>query len=166
MSIPKTLTTLSKIRSNRRELRKRGVTPAGLLVLEACAYRCGDGMARVSVAALGRMVGVSRSAALRQVQRLEALGALVRIGSAIMLNVRGVLSWCTSAALARVEHVKRLYLRKKQAAAARVFGGGVAPAAGSTPVPVPLPVPSSQSRQEALAELAASYVPVHLRQSR
>lgn len=107
------MTILSEIRSNRRELRNRGVTPTGLLILEALAYKAPGGFVRLSVAALGRMVGIGRATALRHVQKLEAIGAVIRLGPAIMVNAKGVLSWCAQACRNRAAHLKRLFHKKK-----------------------------------------------------
>lgn len=107
------MTILSEIRSNRKELRNRGVTPTGLLILEALAYKAPNGLVRLSVAALGRMVGVGRSTALRHIQKLEAIGAVLRLGPAIMVNAKGVLKWCADACRNRAAHLKRLFSKKK-----------------------------------------------------
>lgn len=107
------MTILSEIRSNRKELRNRGVTPTGLLLLESLAYKAPGGFVRLSVAALGRMVGVGRSTALRHIQKLEAIGAVVRLGPAIMINAKGVLSWCAQACKNRAAHLKRLFYKRK-----------------------------------------------------
>lgn len=104
---------LSTIRSNRRALRQRGLTAADLLTLEALAVKAPEGLRRVSIAALGRMTGVSRMTALRHVRRLEAVGAVVRVGCALGLNVRGLLSWAAEAATARLERAKALFLLRK-----------------------------------------------------
>lgn len=106
---------LSCIRSNRRALRARGLTAADLLTLEALAVKAPTGFARVSVAALGRMTGVTRMTALRHIRRLEAVGAVVRLGPALMVNARSVVKWAADACVSRAAHVKRLFLLRKSA---------------------------------------------------
>ena len=101
---------LSVIRSNRKELRKRGCSAGDLLILEAVAFKSPQGgLVRVSVAAVGRMVGVGRSSALRSIQKLERLGAVVRIGAAMMLSVRFVLKQLLSDAVERAKSLRRAF---------------------------------------------------------
>ena len=107
------LTNLSHIMRNRRELRNRGVSAGALHVLESIARACPKGLTRLSVAAIGRMIGITRSVTLRHVQKLEALGLVVRIGSAIMVNARTVLRMAADAVKNRAAHLKRLFTKRK-----------------------------------------------------
>lgn len=100
---------LSQIRANRRGLRARGLTAADILALEAVAAVAPSGSRRLSVAALGRLIGVSRVAALKRIRRLEAAGAVVRMRRTLILNVRGVLGWLESAVKDRLAAVKRRF---------------------------------------------------------
>jgi len=103
---------LSKIRSNRRGLRARGLTSGDILALEAIAAVSGGGR-RLSAAAIGRLVGVSRSTGLWRVRRLEAVGAIIRLRGAILLNVKGMLGWLETACRERLASVKRLFIKNK-----------------------------------------------------
>lgn len=100
---------LSLIMRNRREFRARGLTAADLIVLESIARHCPLGMRRLSVAEVGRLVGLHRSTALHHVRRLEAFGAVVRLGAAMMCNARAVHAWSADAVKNRALHVKRLF---------------------------------------------------------
>lgn len=153
--------TLARIRANRRALRRRGLQATDILMLEAVAHTCGDGLKRFSVAALGRLVGVGRATALRHVRRLEAVGALIRFRSAIGLNVAGVLSWCEEACRDRAAALKRLFLlRKSKSVCTRPpYREKKVKKEPEGAVPV-------MDRLQALAELAETYVPVHLRRHR
>lgn len=144
--------TLSLIRSNRYALRQRGIGATGLLILEALAYKAPSGFVRLSVAALGRMVGVGRSTALRHVQRLEACGAVTRLGPAILLNVRSVLSWCAEAVKERAAHAKRLFAKRKSqhVSTRHTHREEYTPQASSC---------LELSREEALRQLQTTYVP-------
>lgn len=160
-------TNLSTIMRNRRELRKRGVTPAALLVLESIARAAPEGMARVSVAAVGRMVGIGRASALAHVRRLEALGLVVRMGPAMMVCARSVLRVAADAVKGRAQHLKRLYDKKKAQATARMaalYQSGSSDAGRDRPASFGDPV--SPDRAAARAELQRLYVPVHLRQAK
>lgn len=110
---PASKSLLSLIRSNRKALRLRGLTAADILTLEAVAALAPCGFRRLSVAAVGRMVGTGRQTSLRHIRRLEAAGALVRLGPALMVNARSVLKWCADAVRGRVETLKRLYAQRK-----------------------------------------------------
>lgn len=152
---------------NRRALRERGLTAADLLFLEAVARHCGDAMKRLSVAAVGRMIGIRRSTALHHARRLQAAGALVRVQSAMMVNVRSVLSWAADAVKTHLEHAKRLFsLRYSQRVSTCLTHGSKEKKEGLGGWLAPSPTfDSGMDRHSALAELAASYVPVHLRAS-
>lgn len=106
---------LSQIRANRRGLRSRGLTAADILALEAVAAVAPSGSRRLSVAALGRLIGVSRVAAWKRIKRLEAAGAVIRMRRTLILNVRGVLGWLEAAVKDRLASVKRRFsLAKSQ----------------------------------------------------
>ena len=145
-------------------------------MLEALAFKAPGGLSRISVAALGRMAGVGRSTALRVVQRLERIGAVVRVGPSIMLNTASVLKWLAAGCMERARACRQRYLaekerarRRREAAKAlkekaesesvayhathreRIYNSG-ADAGWLVP-----------ERAQALAELSATYVPVHLR---
>lgn len=161
------ISNLSVIMRNRRELRKRGVTPAALLVLESIARAAPEGMARVSVAAVGRMVGIGRASALAHVRRLEARGLVVRMGPAMMVCARSVLRVAADAVNARAQHLKRLFLKKKAQAAARMAALYQVPAPdASCKAPASFFDAGSPDRATARAELQRLYVPVHLRQAK
>jgi len=106
---------LSMIRANRRGLRQRGLTGSDLLAVEAIAFVVGQGRKRsVRVADLARLLGVSRQAAHARVKRLEIIGALFRVGGAVLLNVRGLLRWSVESIAARVKAASRSFKRTKQ----------------------------------------------------
>lgn len=153
---------LSLIRSNRRALRARGLTAADLLMLESLAVLAPVGFGRVSVAALGRLTGTGRATALRHVRRLQAVGAIVRLGSAMMVNARSVLSWCADACKDRAARLKFLYLRRKSKLVCtlqthRSKDNKSAMNMGDLGALVPLDAVTAR------AELALTYIPVHLR---
>lgn len=150
---------LSQIRANRRGLRARGLTAADILALEAVAAVAPSGARRLSVAALGRLVGVSRVAALKRVRRLEAAGALIRMRRTLILNVRGVLGWLESAVKDRLASVKRRFsLVKSQNVNQRVTYNRTETERGLEAGEMVIP-----DRQTALAALKSSYIPHYLR---
>lgn len=106
-------TVLSDIRKNRRELRKRGLTGADLLTVESIAFVLA-GRRSCHAADVARLVGVTRQAAWRRIVRLEALGAVIRIGRAVMLNIRGLLRWATEGVAARLQAARLRFQRKKR----------------------------------------------------
>lgn len=160
-------TNLSVIMRNRRELRQRGVTPAALLVLESIARAAPEGMARLSVAAVGRMVGIGRASSLAHVRRLEALGLVVRMGPAMMVCARSVLRVAADAVKGRAQHLTRLYRKKKAQAAARMAAlYQVPPPDAGRKAPASFGDAGSPDPARARAELQRLYVPVHLRQAK
>lgn len=160
------MSTLSIIRANRRELRNRGVTPSGLLMLEALAVegqrRKTSGFIRLSVAALGRIAGIGRSTALRHVQRLEQIGAVMRLGPAIMLNVKGVLKWCADACKKRSAHLRRLYSKPKSQRVRTRATHSEEKYTSNQAQPEPKPI---GDRLDALSWLRSNYIPPHLREN-
>lgn len=104
---------LTEIRANRHELRKRGLTAADLLALESVAWVQSGRRRSVRCSEVARLTGVSRQAASRRLQRLEVLGAVFRVGGAVMLNIRGLLRWSADGIAARLEAARRRFLKKK-----------------------------------------------------
>lgn len=157
-------TVLSVIRSNRRELRNRGLTAADILFLESLAFVTAQRRARsVGIAAVGRLIGVSRQAAHQRSLRLEAAGAVFRVGGALMLNVRGLLAWTASAVKSRLEAVRRAFQRKKERSVKHLLthrGLDKNPSTNMFTDPL-LAVVGTVA--ENLAALKSAYVPVHLR---
>jgi hypothetical protein len=155
---------LTVIRANRRELRNRGLSAADILFLESLAFVMGNGRARsVGIAAVGRLVGVSRQAAHQRSVRLEAAGAVFRVGGALMLNVRGLLSWAASAVKSRLEAVRRAFQRKKERSVKHLLTNRVIetkPTTNSVTDPLLAVVGTVAMNLEALKSM---YVPVHLR---
>lgn len=151
---------LTEIRKNRRELRKHGLTGADLLAVESVAVALTGRRRSVHVAEIARLCGISRQAAWRRVVRLEALGAVFRVGRAVMLNIRGLLRWSAEGVAARLEAARLRFQRKK----AKVVTGGL-------PHTVKQAVQASTDAlltvcgtvAENRAALAALYVPLHLR---
>lgn len=148
---------LSVIRGNRHELRKRGLTGADIAALDSLAYLTALRRARsVRGAEVARSMGVSRQFVHRLVCRLEAAGAVIRVGGAIMLNVRGLLKWASDAVRGRLDAVRRCFVKKNaRSVNARMTHRVKERETGETMV-----IPD---RSEALKALAAGYVPVHLR---
>lgn len=152
-------TNLQIIMRNRKQLRLRGVTAGALHILEAIARQAPGGFVRLSVAALGRIAGIGRSTALRHVHRLEALGLVVRLGPAIMLNAKTMLAVAAEAVASKAAYLKRLFLKKKsKTVRTRQQHGTYLDTNG---VSEPL-----LSREESLADLRAMYIPPHLRKNR
>lgn len=150
---PASKSLLSLIRSNRKALRLRGLTAADILTLESVAAFAPSGFRRLSVAAVGRMCGTGRQTALRHIRRLEAAGAVVRLGPAIMVNVRSVLAWCADAVRGRVETLKRLYAkRNSERVTRRVTHRRQQDDEGSSVADEAMVIPD---RQTALADLRA-----------
>jgi hypothetical protein len=154
---------LSTIRSNRRELRSRGCTASQLLILEAVAFKASGALCRLSVAAIGRLVGISRSVALRHIQKLEAIGAIIRLPRAILLNTSGILKWCAAACNKRVQHLKALFIKRKkqnvvQSATHREERYSLEPKNDLLPV--------YSSVADARSALLSCYIPLHLRSNR
>lgn len=79
---------LGAVRTNRRALRRRGLSGEDVSFLELWLA-----MPRASLAALGRIRGYTRQAARARVLRLEAAGAVVRLYGRMIPNVRGLLRW-------------------------------------------------------------------------
>lgn len=94
---------------NLRELRKRGLSSADLLALEKLAILCRKGRGIVRPSDLGRLLGISRQGAHARLARLAGAGVAVRLGRAVMLNVRGLLAMAADAARARAERPKPLH---------------------------------------------------------
>lgn len=149
------------IMGNRREFRARGLTAADLIVLESIARACPAGMRRLPVAEIARLVGLHRSTALHHVRRLEAFGVVFRLGAAMMVNARSVLSWAADAVKNRALHVKRLCLLRYSQLVGRRLPPRVKKDIPAAVVP-DLAMPSPD-RASALADLKAAYVPLHLR---
>lgn len=79
---------LAAVRTNRRALRRRGLSGEDVSFLELWLA-----MPRASLAALGRIRGYTRQAARSRVVRLETAGAVVRLHGRMLPNVRGLLRW-------------------------------------------------------------------------
>lgn len=79
---------LAAVRTNRRALRRRGLSGEDVSFLELWLA-----MPRASLAALGRIRGYTRQAARARVLRLEVAGAVVRLFGRMLPNVRGLLRW-------------------------------------------------------------------------
>lgn len=97
------------ISRNLRELRKLGLSSADLLALEKLAILCRKGRGIVRVSDLGRLLGISRQGAHKRLSRLCAASCAVRVGRAVMLNVKGLLAMAADAARARAERPKPLH---------------------------------------------------------
>lgn len=114
---------LSAIQANRRGLRKRGLTGNDLLALEAVAYVAEGKKAPLSVAAVGRRLGVTRATAHWRIGRLVAAGVVIVFNggkrrapgtkTVFFLNVQGVLAMCAEAVRGRLEAVKRMFRKAK-----------------------------------------------------
>lgn len=105
---------LSQLQGNRFAIRQLGVCATGLLILESIAYKQpGGGLVRVGPSELGRRAGVRRQTAHQHLRKLEALGLVVKLGCAYMLNVKTILAMVADAVKARAAHLKRLFLKKK-----------------------------------------------------
>lgn len=103
------------IAKNFRELRKMGLTSADLLALQQLAILCRNGSGIVRVSSLGRLLGISRSGAHYRLARLERLGVVVRVGRAVILNVKSLLRMAARAVVARAAHAKELFSWQKKA---------------------------------------------------
>lgn len=148
---------LTLVRGNRHELRKRGLTSADVLALESIAYLAERGRGRsVRAAAVGRSLGVTRQAAHLRVRRLEAAGAIFRVGGAILLNVRGLLKWAAAAVRGRLEAVRRCFDRKKACSVKHVLTHRVQDMEETIGAGL-------VDRFDAVEQLRATYIPVHLR---
>lgn len=97
------------IASNLRELRKRGLSAADLLALEKLAILCRKGRGIVRPSDLGRLLGITRQGAHKRLARLTEKGVALRVGRAVMLNVRGLLAMAVDAAKERAARPKPLH---------------------------------------------------------
>lgn len=160
---PKVQSLLSTIRANRRELRARGCTAADLLFLESVAAMMAGrlGLIRLSVAAVGRMLGIARSTALRHCERLEERGLLLRCRFGIAVNVSAVLAAAADAVKHRAEHLKRLFQKRFLESVSTRLTHSVQ--VSKELVQEPGEAVAAVSSFDARAALAAMYVPVHLR---
>lgn len=158
----KTRSLLAHVRSNRNALRKRGLTAADILTLEAIIAACPNGLRRFSTAAVGRMIGIKRSGAHARVARLMAVGAVFRVGSALGVNARGLMQWAEDGARDRLAALKSLYSKARGEKVRR-------PDTHRRPEDKKDDESCeivSLSRFDALAQLRATYVPVWLRPQR
>lgn len=151
---------LSEIRKNRRELRKRGLTGADLLAVESIAFVQSGRRRSVHIAEVARLTGVTRQAAWRRIVRLEAIGAVFRVGRAVMLNVRGLLRWSADAIAARLEAARLRFQRKKAKVVTPPLLHRVKEVLTS-PTEALLTICGTVAENR--AALKACYVPVHLR---
>lgn len=106
---------LGALRKNRRALRRRGLRSEDLAFLELWLS-----MPRASLAALGRVRGYSRQAACQRAARLCDVGAVVRLGSRMLPNVRGLLRWCEAGCRERLAAMaERMRAAREKAQAGR-----------------------------------------------
>jgi len=156
---------LSLIAKNRRKLRKMGATSQTIQCVEMY-FKIKRKKPHASFGDVGRVLGIARQQVQRHFKRAAAMGLVARVGQTMILNVRGLLGWCEASALEKVEHLKRLYQKRKSKSdnsrmshnrSATIKQAVEAEYIASEPLP---------DRHESLRALAATYVPVHLRQKR
>ena len=101
--------TRSFIAKNRRQFRRYGLTGEDMSFLETWVSN-----PKASLAGIGRMRGYSRQTAHRRAVKLQAIGAVLRVGRRLYFNVQGLLRWCAegaterAAALSRAQQARRL----------------------------------------------------------
>lgn len=155
---------IALIAANRRAFRNLGATSQTLQCVETY-FRIKRKRSRLSLADVGRVLGVHRSIVSRHFKRAEAIGLLIRVGATFALNARGVLRWSKDAVQQRIEAAKRRFIKeksKKRDSRSRIIEPqDKKPANGTDDVPQ-----WQGTRSEALVALASSYIPPHLRKAR
>jgi len=69
---------------------------------------------KMSIAAVGRVMGMSRSGAWQRFRRLEAACVCYRVGRVIYFNIQGFIRWLKDAAKKRVLAISRSIHRKNR----------------------------------------------------
>jgi len=156
---------LSLIASNRRKLRKMGATSQTIQCVEMY-FKIKRRKARTSLGDVARVLGIARQQVQRHMKRAQAMGLVARVGSTLILNVRGLLGWCEASAREKVEHLKRLYQKKKSESDNRRLSHNRSAINKKGEMVESDHSERYSDRQEALSALKAMYVPVHLRQKR
>lgn len=143
---------LKLLSKRRRTLRQMGLTTCTLQFVEKY-FQLKRTNPRVSLADVSRVLGYSRSLATRYMKRAEELQLVVRVGNTFILFAKTLLVLAAS----KLNQIrKRLYLKAKSKSVhtrsthreTNIFSNENW---------------GYQTRQEALADLKASYIPVHLR---
>ena len=110
------MTTAAQIiAKNRRGLVVRGFAPSDRQILELAARN-----PRASIAALGRMAGMARQNAWRAFKRLEAFGALARIGHLTVVQAKWIERLTVETAKERWAHLRKIKEQRKQERANRL----------------------------------------------
>jgi DNA-binding Lrp family transcriptional regulator len=156
---------LTQIRSNRHALRRRGFTSADLLALEALAHVAPNGLRRLSVAALGRLIGIKRAGALARIRRLEAAGAVIRVGRALGVNAAALFKWAAESTRDRLAAFAKAKLLKAKRKIGNVCIRERIGEEKNQKAPQSAEW-SIISRSDALEQLRATYIPPHLRAAR
>lgn len=161
--------SLQILRSNRRGLRKLGLTSQALECVETY-FALKAKRPRVSLADVGRVLGVSRQLVHRHIVRAEAVGLIVRFGRSILLCAKSLLRWSDDFVLQRAKAYRdKTVKRWKTLLKSGCVNTGLTHTVSNTSdemseTYVSLVV-ENQTRQEAADALKRMYVPPHLRKA-
>jgi len=152
---------------NRMQLRRQfGLSFQCVEVVLKLAHMQAFGRPRATQSDVARALGINRSRVCAHLKMAAAATLLVRVGRTYIFRLKTVRSMCEQAEIARrVAALKREFVRKTREIKESL--GFVADCATHTIQETLdrswLSIPDT--RQAALAELARTYVPVHLRKS-
>ena len=161
--------SLQILRSNRRGLRKLGLTSQALECVETY-FALKAKRPRVSLADVGRVLGVSRQLVHRHIVRAEAVGLIVRFGRSILLCAKSLLRWSDDFVLQRAKAyrdktVKRWKTLLKSGCVNTGLTHTVLNTSDEMSETYVSLVVENQTRQEAADALKRMYVPPHLRKA-
>jgi len=166
----KGLSALTAVRRNRKGIRRK-------LGLTSQAVQCAEEYVamsltkpRVTASDVARCLGLHRSQVSRHLKLCCEVGLLVKVGRTFVLMAKSVLSWSAEFAAQRRQHLAALRSKRfKSLTKSRFVAYGsthttkkdLGQLEGSETGALPV----FSDRLEAVAQLAATYVPVHLRKS-
>jgi len=156
---------LKTIRQNRKGLRLLGLGITSQVTNCVETYETlRQKNKRVSVAAAGRLIGVTRQRAHQLMNRAETAGLVIKIGRTYILNVKTVLAWSARFVAERAAAIRSKALRSCKRFTKLPY---VKDALTHTTKNIKTKVfVSEMGRIEARAALAACYIPAHLRKHR
>lgn len=166
--------TLTMIRQNRASLRKTGFNSAEIQCLEELALTLRNKPARITGAYIAKRLGVTAQWANKIMRRLDAAGVITRYKTMFVVINCEKLRKISVRAINRARRKMPNALKKVLKSACRnpVFHKGKSEREKGKPNPFLAPpqdenqrLLASMSRQEAMRDLKATYIPVHLRKN-
>jgi hypothetical protein len=110
------------IMANRKQFLRTGLSSVDIDYLVLIAQQSNGVLSTISIAGLGRIMGVSRVTAWNHVRKLETAGAIVRCGRMMFVCAKMLLQVAADAVKGRLAHLRAL-----GAAKVRKFCGNVSP---------------------------------------